>query len=147
MTIFCYFCTLSGLTRGLTNAELGLCVTVRLLDVVGALAVVEIILGQGEAAYITFIYCFCVAVLNELLGLVVTVELLGLFVVDKFFFHFETLGNVLLGGDSLIVVGVLVCQARRVFDEFNAILSHVTGGLAFIVIVVRDILNELLLAV
>jgi len=70
-----------------------------LVDV--ALVVVKIILGEGKAAYITFIYCLCVAVLNRLLELVVAVKLLraGLFVADKCFFY--SLGLILLGDDCL----------------------------------------------
>lgn len=69
-----------------------------------ALVVVKIILGQGETACITFIYCLCVAVLDRLLGLVVAVKLLGagLFLADKCSVHFETFGLIFLCDDTLI---------------------------------------------
>jgi hypothetical protein len=57
LTIFCNFLTLSSLTRELANVHLRLHQRV-ILSLVGVvLAVVEVILGQGKAAQITFIYC------------------------------------------------------------------------------------------
>ena len=57
LTIFCNFLTLSSLTRGLANVHLRLHQRV-ILSLVGVtLAVVEVILGQGKAAQVTFIYC------------------------------------------------------------------------------------------